>query len=234
VIAAVLTTEDGRFFFHSGFNIREIRRALIRNIRAGRPRFGASTISMQLARNLFLYRNRTIARKLQEAVLTWYLEENLSKEEIIALYLNIIEFGPRIFGIRHAAMHYFGRQPDDLSPREAMFIAKLLPSPVSGHEDTYEEGELSPRWRSRIDRALRVMRDRRSITNEEYREAIGQRIVFHRASEPLPPHRYWRARHHDFRGREEMDDSSPERWLEIDIEAEIPAPPDLNDSLGVF
>lgn len=229
MIGAVLTTEDGRFYHHNGFNLREIRRALIRDLNAGRPAFGASTISMQLARNIWLYRSRTLARKIQEAVLTWYLEENLSKDEIMTLYLNIIEFGPRIFGLRHAAMHYFGRQPDDLSPREAMFLAKLLPSPVRGHEDTYEEGELSRRWRSRVDRALRVMRDRRSITQDEYQAAISQRIVFYNPGDPLPAHRSWRARGTFLRSRGIVSDDPPERWLEVDTEAVIPAPPELLD-----
>ncbi len=231
LLAAVLTTEDGRFFHHNGFNVREMRRALIRDVEAGRPRFGASTISMQLARNLFLYRRRTLARKLQEAVLTWYLEQNLSKEEILTLYLNIIEFGPHVFGIRHAAMHYFGRQPDDLSPREAVFLAKLLPSPVRGHEQTYDAGELSPRWRARVNRALRVMRDRRALSNEEYQAAMEQRIVFYQQGEALPSHRTWRPRGPFLQRRGIVDDAPPERWLEVETEANIPAPSELVDDL---
>lgn len=234
MIASVLTTEDGRFYRHEGFSLREIRRALIRDLRAGRPRFGASTITMQLARNLYLYRRRTLARKLQEAVLTWHLEQNLSKDEIMALYLNIIEFGPHIFGIRHATMHYFGRQPDDLSPREAMFLAKLLPSPVRGHEETWEEGEMSPRWRARVDRALRVMRDRRALTAEEYRSAVEDRIVFYQAGDPLPMHRRWIPRGPFLRRHGVISDEPPERWLEVDTEAHIPAPSDLFDDIGGF
>jgi hypothetical protein len=227
LVSAVLTTEDGRFFQHNGFNIREIRRALIRDIESGHPRFGASTISMQLARNLYLYRRRTLARKLQEAVLTWYLEQNLSKEQILTLYLNVIENGPEIFGVRRAAMHYFGRQPDDLSAREAVLLAKLLPAPVRSHEQTYEAGELGPTWNGRLDRALRVMRDRRMLTAEEYRAGLEQRIVFHRSGDSLPLHRSWRPRGmFPHRGGDE-DEASPERWLEVESEAEIPAPDEL-------
>lgn len=231
MIAAVQTTEDGRFYYHNGFNLREIRRALIRDIRAGGPRFGASTISQQLARNLYLGRERTLSRKLQEAVLTWFIEDHLSKDELLAIYLNIIEFGPRIFGIRHATMHYFGRQPNDLSPREAAFLAKLLPNPVDRHEQTYEEGELSPRWRAMVDRLLGVMHERRALTQSEYQSALEERIDFHRSGEPPPPHRRWPSRP-PFLGRRGGDvdeDIEPERWLELDGEAHIPAPADLLD-----
>lgn len=228
MISSVLTTEDGGFFHHNGFSLREIRNALVRDVAAGGPRFGASTISMQLARNLYLYRGRTLARKLQEAVLTWYLEEHLSKEEILAIYLNIIEFGPEIFGVRSAALHYFGRQPDDLSPREAMFLAKLLPAPVPRHEETYEEGELSPRWEARLDRALRRMRERRSLTREEARVALAERISFHRAGDPYPPHRTWR-RSTDIPRGEPEEDPTPRRRRGEAGEAYIPPPPELVD-----
>jgi hypothetical protein len=227
--SAVLTTEDGGFFYHSGFSLREIRNALIRDVRAGGPRFGASTISMQLARNLYLYRGRTLARKLQEAVMTWYLEANLRKEEILTIYLNIIEFGPRIFGISQAAMHYFGRQPDDLSPREAVFLSRLLPAPVPRYEETYAEGELSNRWEARLDRVLRLMHERHRLTADELRDALAERIVFHREGDPLPPPRTWRRASGIQRGQ--PDDLEPDYPIRPGEEGDayIPAPPDLMD-----
>ncbi len=232
MIAAVMTTEDGRFYFHNGFTLTEIRRALIRDIRAGRPRFGASTITMQLSRNLFLGRERTLARKIQEAVLTWYLEENLSKDEILALYFNIIEYGPHIFGIRHATTHYFGRQPDDLSPREAAFIAKLLPSPVARHNSTYDAGQLSPRFRNMVDRLLGVMRERRALTPGEHQTALDERIVFYQPSDPFPVRRPWLPRPPFLdRQRGSDRDEPPERWLEVDMDAYIPAPAELRDDI---
>jgi membrane peptidoglycan carboxypeptidase len=233
MFAAVLSTEDGAFYHHSGYNLREIRTALIRDIEAGQPRFGASTITMQLARNLYLNRERTFARKIQEAVLTWYLESTLSKDEILTYYLNVIEFGPRIFGIRHAAMYYFGRQPDDLSPREAVFLAKLLPNPVQRHDSTFVEGELSPRWQTMLDRVLAVMRERRFITPAEYQAAVAERVVFFREGDPLPLHRTWRSRASSFDSWAEGEVDAPiDRWLEVDAEAEIPAPSELDDDFG--
>jgi hypothetical protein len=233
MFAAVLSTEDGAFYHHSGYNLREIRTALIRDIEAGQPRFGASTITMQLARNLYLGRERTLARKLQEAVLTWYLESTLSKDEILTYYLNVIEFGPRVFGIRHAAMYYFGRQPDDLSPREAVFLAKLLPNPVQRHDSTYGEGELAPRWQAMIDRVLAVMRERQFITPAEYQAALEEGIVFFHEGDLLPLHRTWRARASSFESWGDDDvEAAPDRWLEIDADAEIPAPAELDDDFG--
>ena len=106
---AVLTTEDGGFFHHHGFNHAAIRNALLANLKARRFVRGASTITMQLAKNLFLSREKTLSRKLEEVILTDYLEQAFTKDEMIELYLNVIEFGPDVYGITAAADHYFGR-----------------------------------------------------------------------------------------------------------------------------
>src|SRR6185369_12377724 len=94
----VLTCEDGRFMRHHGFDKEAIINSIRENLAAGGFKRGASTISMQLAKNLYLSREKTLSRKLQEAVLTLYLEQELSKDQIIELYLNVIEFGPGIYG----------------------------------------------------------------------------------------------------------------------------------------
>ena len=123
VIHAILAHEDAGFFRHGGFSVPSVERAIVRNLREGRFVLGASTISMQLAKNLFLHREKTMARKVQEVLLTWWLESALSKKKLLELYLNVIEYGPAIYGIRHAARHYFGRDPDELSPAEGAFLA---------------------------------------------------------------------------------------------------------------
>src|SRR5690606_7442641 len=115
-IHAVLAHEDAGFFNHTGFSILSVDRALLRTLREGRFVLGASTISMPLAKNLFLNREKTLARKVQEALLTWWLETALTKKKLLELYLNIIEYGPGVYGIRHAARYYFGRDADELSP----------------------------------------------------------------------------------------------------------------------
>jgi hypothetical protein len=142
-IHAVLAHEDSGFFNHSGFSILSVERALVRNLREGRFVLGASTISMQLAKNLFLNREKTLARKVQEALLTWWLETAMTKKKLLELYLNIIEYGPSVYGVRHAARHYFGRDADELSPAEGAFLATVLPAPRRMHNQ-YTQGRLGP------------------------------------------------------------------------------------------
>ena len=129
----MLTTEDGGFFRHHGFNTCAIRTALIANIKAGRFVRGASTITMQLAKNLFLSREKTLSRKLEELILTDYLEQTFTKDEMMELYLNVIEFGPDVYGVTAAADHYFGRTPAELNLAECLFLASLLPQPLRYH-----------------------------------------------------------------------------------------------------
>jgi membrane peptidoglycan carboxypeptidase len=129
LIQAVLAHEDATFWRHRGFAPFAIETALRRNLEAGRFAFGGSTISMQLAKNLFLSRNKTLARKAREVVWTWWLERTLTKEQILELYLNVVELAPERYGVAAAAEHYFGREPRDLSPAEATFLAVSLPSP---------------------------------------------------------------------------------------------------------
>ena len=126
---AVLTTEDGRYFRHHGFDQEAIVNSIRDNLREKRFVRGASTISMQLAKNLYLPRTKTIARKLQEAVLTLYLEQALTKNEMMELYLNIIEYGPNIYGIGPAARHYFNSHPSKLSLGQCLYLASILSNP---------------------------------------------------------------------------------------------------------
>ncbi len=186
--AAVLTTEDGKFWKHKGITLPEIRRAIELNLKKGGLHHGASTITMQLAKNLFLGRERTVSRKLQEVIMVWYLESYFTKEEILELYFNIIEYGPSLYGIKDAAMHYFGRTPAELTPLESVFLIKMLPSPVSRHR-IYERGTVSQRQMSVFHRVLRTMRERKRLTDAELSAALSSAIVFHREGDPLPPPR---------------------------------------------
>ncbi len=129
VIQAITSAEDGRFFEHDGFDPRGIRAALIENIRQLRFARGGSTISQQVIKNLYLSHERTLSRKFQEAVLTWVMEQTLTKERIITLYLNMLHLGPNIYGIRQAARQVFDKHPDRLALREAVFLACILPNP---------------------------------------------------------------------------------------------------------
>lgn len=190
VVPAVISHEDGAFYEHGGFAPWAIRDALVRNLQEGRYVVGASTISMQLAKNLFLQREKTLARKVQEVILTWWLENALSKDQILELYLNVIEYGPSVYGLRHAAAYYFGREPSELSPAESAFLACMLPSPKRYHL-SYERGELTRFMKSRMRRLLEHMAKRERIGPEALAYGLAEIEDFHfRAEgEPLPPPR---------------------------------------------
>jgi hypothetical protein len=133
LVHAVLVHEDPQFFNHKGFSPINIRNALVRDLRERRYAVGASTISMQLVKNVFLHREKTLARKIQEVLLTWWTERVMDKRDMIELYLNVIEYGPGIYGIRNAAKHYWNREPSELSPAEGVFLATILPNPKRYH-----------------------------------------------------------------------------------------------------
>ncbi|AKF10256.1 Monofunctional biosynthetic peptidoglycan transglycosylase [Sandaracinus amylolyticus] len=187
MLHAVLGHEDGGFFRHSGFSPSSIREALVRNLRAGRYVMGGSTISMQLVKNVFLRREKTLARKVQEVLLVWWIESAWPKERILELYLNVIEYGPGVYGIRNAAQHYFGVQPSELSPAQAAYLATILPNPKAYHSH-WEQGALPSSWASRVARFIRTLGERErfdaTAVDEGVREA--ESLQFHRGGEPPP------------------------------------------------
>jgi hypothetical protein len=189
MVAAVVTTEDARFFRHSGVSIRDLREAIVRDLREGRFAYGGSTIDMQVVKNVFLDREKTVARKVQELILTWWLDQALDKNQIMELYLNVIEYGPGIYGIGPAARHFFGRIPADLSPLEAVYLAKLLPDPVRRYR-MYSGNLVPTNWRNRLDHILGIMYQRGDLAEEEYQAAVHDRLDFYYPGEPLPPPRY--------------------------------------------
>jgi monofunctional biosynthetic peptidoglycan transglycosylase len=130
LINAVIVAEDGTFFSHGGFDWYEMQESLERNLAEGRPVRGASTITQQLAKNLFLSTSKSPVRKLKEAVVTLRLEENLSKMRILELYLNIIEWGNGIFGVEAAAQKYFRVPASSLTREQAVRLAAVIPSPL--------------------------------------------------------------------------------------------------------
>lgn len=131
VLHAVLHGEDGLFFYHQGFQKEAFLKAIMENWRCRCFRRGAGTITMQLVRNLLLTREKTLARKVEEILLTALIERFrlLSKQRIAELYLNIVEWGPEVYGLVEAARFYFGKEPHELTIPEAIFLGVLLPSP---------------------------------------------------------------------------------------------------------
>lgn len=127
---AILKAEDIGFMTHNGFNLESTRRALTQNLTSNGYVQGGSTISMQLAKNLYLSGERTLSRKLQEAMLTYALEQELSKERIFEIYANIIEWGVDVYGVHEAAQHYFSKIPSAVTAEEAARLASIIPNPV--------------------------------------------------------------------------------------------------------
>ncbi|MFN4083931.1 MAG: biosynthetic peptidoglycan transglycosylase [Bacteroidia bacterium] len=128
---AVLTNEDPSFFYHRGFVTDAFRQSIEKNIKTGQFKRGASTISMQLMKNVFLTREKTLARKMEEILLVYILENNyiVSKNRMFEVYLNIIEWGPNVYGIGEASKYYFNKIPSMLTLSESLFLASIIPSP---------------------------------------------------------------------------------------------------------
>ncbi len=127
---AVVKAEDGSFWEHDGFDWVELQKSWERNVEEGKPVRGGSTITMQLAKNLFLWRDKSVVRKALEAYVTWRLEQTLEKRRILELYLNVVEWGPGIYGIGEASRRYFEKSPAELTIGEAALLAVTLPSPL--------------------------------------------------------------------------------------------------------
>jgi hypothetical protein len=143
LIDAILTSEDVGFFRHRGFSEGGFRSALADNLKSRKFKRGASTISMQLVKNVFLTREKTVARKFQELVITWLLENSgsISKESMLEIYLNIIEWGPDVYGAGEASQYYFRKKPDALTLEESLFLATIIPFPKRFHR-RFKDGQL--------------------------------------------------------------------------------------------
>ncbi len=137
IIKAVLIGEDDGFYHHEGFDVKGMENAIERSIQKG-TLAGGSTISQQLAKNIYLSPSKNPVRKLKEAILTWRIERTLSKRQILENYLNVAEWGDGIFGIEAAARHYYHKSAKNLTGEEAAHLAAVLPNPIAynalGHQ----------------------------------------------------------------------------------------------------
>lgn len=167
---AFVASEDGKFFSHNGFDIRAIRAGLIANIKAKKFVRGGSTISQQVVKNVFLNHDKTASRKFQEAFLTWQMEQNLTKLMIFELYLNLAHFARDTYGIRAAAQYYFKKSVANLTLRESLFLASILPNPII-FGGQFLEGKLSS---SRLNKMINVgnaLRQTNRISADEWNAA---------------------------------------------------------------
>ncbi len=178
LILAIQGTEDPGVMYHHGFIGGAIEQSIAEDITAGRFVRGASTVSMQLAKNLWLTREKTISRKIQEAFLTTYLEQTLSKKEILETYFNIVEFGPMVYGIREGAAYYFSVTPHDLTLAESVFLCSILSSPKQDWFD--KDGNLSESRDRVVQFIMRNMLERKLITQAQYDVGSHESLTLHR------------------------------------------------------
>lgn len=165
----VLTTEDPSFFSHRGFIKEAFKQSIVKNIRTRKFSRGGSTISMQLIKNAFLTREKTLSRKLEEILLVYIMENNhiVSKERMLEVYFNIIEWGPNVYGIGEAAHYYFQKHPSQLTLNECLYLANIIPSPRRFMYQFNTEGNLRSFATSRDDQLIGLMMRRGLISSED-------------------------------------------------------------------
>jgi monofunctional biosynthetic peptidoglycan transglycosylase len=167
---AVILAEDSNFYKHEGFDVKAIKNAIKYDLEKKSLKRGASTITQQTAKNLFLSREKTMTRKLKEIYLAYRMEQELTKGRIIELYLNVAELGPMVYGIGHGAQYYFGKPVSALTPRECAFLAAMLPGPRLAYNPYKNLGKVL----KRSDMILRLLRQKGVLGEAEYQEALAQ------------------------------------------------------------
>ncbi|WPR72114.1 biosynthetic peptidoglycan transglycosylase [Flavobacterium sp. NG2] len=174
---SVLTSEDPSFFNHRGFINEAFKQSILKNIRTKKFSRGASTISMQLIKNVFLTREKTLSRKLEEILLVYLLENNriASKERMLEVYFNIIEWGPNVYGIGEAAQFYFQKKPIDLTLNECLYLARIIPNPNKFMYQFDGQGKLKQYATNQERFFINLMLRRGLLTSED---TIGQAIPF--------------------------------------------------------
>ncbi len=171
---AIVLSEDWSFYQHQGLDLAQIKAAIGDMLTGGKFR-GASTISQQLVKNLYLSHERSLWRKIREAVLTHKVEATLTKNQILEIYLNVIEFGPEVYGISAAAAFYFRKRPAELNPRESAFLAMLLPGPKR-YSVSFRKKKLTRFARKRMDAILEKLRMAKVLTPQEYAREVLRKL----------------------------------------------------------
>jgi monofunctional biosynthetic peptidoglycan transglycosylase len=173
VIHAVIASEDGAFYSHQGFDWHEMEESLNQNLRTGQIRRGGSTLTQQLAKNAFLGQEKSFWRKLKEAYLAHAIERHFTKDFILEKYLNVVEFGKNLYGVKAAANKYFHKGPGELNPLESAYLAFLLPNPKV-YSKSIQSGQLTPFTRKMLVIILRRMASYGKISAEAYKLSMQQ------------------------------------------------------------
>ncbi len=183
----IVLTEDSNFYNHNGFEWAVIEKNFREGLESGSFKRGGSTITQQLAKNMFLSKDRTFFRKGLEALITDRIEKTLNKKEILERYLNVVEFGKNVYGIKSAANFYFKKSPAELDVVESAFFAMVLPSPIK-YSRSYHTKELTPFARKRLNEIIFNMYQYHRINEEEYNVAVEK--VRHFFNPAPPPDAY--------------------------------------------
>jgi penicillin-binding protein 1A len=182
LVRAILLSEDSGFFAHPGFDFPALWRHLVgAPDKRGVLRSG-STITQQLAKNLYLSREKTYVRKIREALATVALEGALPKERLLEIYLNVIEWGPGLYGLGEATAHYFGKAPADLSVREAIFLATIIPNPVKYH-GYCSRGAITPLWDQRMRELVVKMHGAGALSDPQAQQGLWGPLLFAHGAE---------------------------------------------------
>ena len=168
LVSSLIASEDASFYFHKGFDWDEIKDSLEKSMDAGRWVRGGSTITQQLAKNLYLSKDKSLIRKMKEFFISKEIEKKLTKTQIIEKYFNVVEFGKNIYGIRKASQHYFQKSPSELTPAEGAYLISLLPNPVKYSSSFQANKELSRYNKSRVNRTLSLLLLQGKISQEEH------------------------------------------------------------------
>lgn len=166
---AILISEDWAFYSHPGYDGKQIREAIEESIESGKLKRGASTITQQVVKNVFLSQEKSMIRKIRELWLATKVEKMLGKKRILEIYLNIAEWGEGIFGISQAAQHYFHKSAAELSAKEGAFLAMLLPSPKK-YSVSYRKKSLTPYARKTVRSILNKLVSANVLTMEQKQE----------------------------------------------------------------
>jgi hypothetical protein len=172
-LRTLLIGEDSDFYGHRGVDLKELSVAVAGNLARGTLARGASTIPQQLAKNLFLSRERTVSRKLQELALALLLDSSLGKERMLEIYVNVIEWGPRLYGLRPAARHYFGKEPADLTAKQMAFLVALVPGPLK-YQRSFDDGTPTPFFEGLIVTLLAKLHAVGALSDAEYSLALAE------------------------------------------------------------
>jgi monofunctional biosynthetic peptidoglycan transglycosylase len=168
---AIIISEDGAFYQHQGFDWEELKKSFYTNLAQQKFARGGSTITQQLVKNVYLTQEKSLLRKFREAILAGQIEALLTKDKILEKYVNVVEFGPNIFGIKAAAAHYFSKTPSELNVLESIYLAYLLPNPKL-YSATHRKKQLTRYAKKRISELAYRMYRYKVIKESQYQHAL--------------------------------------------------------------